>query len=958
MSKQPRKAYNRQRIACDVPGCKATVKTIRGLARHKDTKHAPPPSPPPVQFPSLTAFRTPSPNPPPSPIFSSRRSPRRRQNGSPVRLSWAAAPLSLPFRKSVKSEVHPVIDGTPCDIHSNDLPQDSIPPPLPPRACNDFSPFDHRAEFEFAEFLYQQEQMPQKKIDRLTEILAALYPESDPPFANHKEIFTVKYNGELPEDTLSLPKWKTQEYEVWFRNPLSILENMLANPSFKHEFDEAPKRLKRKGKRVYRDLMSGNWAWEQCDEIAKDEDTHGAMFVPVILGSDKTTVSVATGQNDYYLLYISLGNVHSSVRRAHRNAVALLGFLAVPKTSAEHSGSAEFRKFRRQLFHSSLENILSHLRPHMTVPRVTRCPDGHYRRAIYGLGPYIADYPEQALLACIVQNWCPRCSSSPNNLDANEGRRSHQLTDALSEGCSLKEMWDDYGIVADLIPFTASFPRADIHELLAPDILHQLVKGTFKDHLVDWVFEYIDKTYSKQEAEARRADIDRRIMTTTPFVGLRQFHEGRGFKQWTGADSKGLMKVFLPAIVGHVPPDMVRAVQDFLEFCYLVRRDVISEDDLAAIDTAVHSFHRHREIFRTTGVRPDGFSLPRQHSMIHYRHLIQQFGAPNGLCSSITESKHIKAVKRPWRRSSRNNPLGQMLLTNQRLDKLAAYRVDLESRGMLDGSVLPTIMADPAVQPQVLVAQADNLDEDEDGGSDDEPYSQGDVKLSKNPARGVPRQLDDLAVHINQPELPILIRQFLYNQRHLDMPDAPQGCDIPLDQCPELEKDQKIFLHSSARATFFAPSDLSGLSGMRHERIRATNTWYKGAARYDCVFMEGDAEKEGFQGLLVGRVFAFFRFRHFGRSYPCALVHWYSTVGDTPCPETGMWLVQPDFQRDGSPLLEVVHLDCLYRAAHLIGVTGDSRVPARDFSSSDSLDAYEAFYVNKYVDYHAHEVAY
>jgi hypothetical protein len=31
------------------------------------------------------------------------------------------------------------------------------------------------------------------------------------------------------------------------------------------------------------------------DIIAQDPDTHGSMFVPIILGSDKTTVSVATG---------------------------------------------------------------------------------------------------------------------------------------------------------------------------------------------------------------------------------------------------------------------------------------------------------------------------------------------------------------------------------------------------------------------------------------------------------------------------------------------------------------------------------------------------------------------------------------------------------------------------------------------------------------------------------------
>ena len=55
------------------------------------------------------------------------------------------------------------------------------------------------------------------------------------------------------------------------------------------------------------------------------------MFVPIILGSDKTTVSVATGQHDYYPIYISTGNVHNRVRCAHSGAVTLLGFLPVAK---------------------------------------------------------------------------------------------------------------------------------------------------------------------------------------------------------------------------------------------------------------------------------------------------------------------------------------------------------------------------------------------------------------------------------------------------------------------------------------------------------------------------------------------------------------------------------------------------------------------------------------------------
>src|SRR5260221_8541270 len=93
-------------------------------------------------------------------------------------------------------------------------------------------------------------------------------------------------------------------------------------------------------------------------------------------------------------------------------------------------------------------------------------------------------------------------------------------------------------------------------------------------------------------------------------------------------------------------------------------------------------------IFEECGVQADRFALPRQHALSHYPSLIRAFGVPNGLCSSITESKHIKAVKEPWRCSGRHEALGQMLLTNQQLDKLAVSHVDFRDRGMLDGTCL------------------------------------------------------------------------------------------------------------------------------------------------------------------------------------------------------------------------------------------------------------------------------
>ena len=177
--------------------------------------------------------------------------------------------------------------------------------------------------------------------------------------------------------------------------------------------------------------------------------------------------------------------------------------------------------------------------------------------------------------------------------------------------------------------------------------------------------------------------------------------------------------MYLPAIHGLVHPDVVKCISAFLDFCYLARRSDFDRATLDALDKALHRFHTYREVFRTSGVHESGFSLPRQHSLVHYRLNIQDFGAPNGLCSSITESRHITAVKKPWRRSNRYEALGQMLITNQRLDKLAAARVDFIAREMLppDRGPLPGAKADD--------------DDDDDGGPIDDEKVMADVQLAR-----------------------------------------------------------------------------------------------------------------------------------------------------------------------------------------------------------------------------------
>ena len=233
-----------------------------------------------------------------------------------------------------------------------------------------------------------------------------------------------------------------------------------------------------------------------------------------------------------------------------------------------------------------------------------------------------------------------------------------------------------------LKPFTASFPHADIHQLLSPDLLHQIIKGTFKDHLITWVEEYLVLIHGKAGAAFIMANIDHQwanftyqlcigiylsrfkhccctqLSKPTMFSTgtrlhamdgwqLKSIDEGNCSIENTLALLLAIIQVYLPAITSHVATQMVRTISTFLDFCYLARHDVLDEMTLDAMDNALKQFHTDHVIFQVSGVRPSGFSLPCQHSMMHHWYLIQKYGAPNGICSSITESKHIKAVKEP-----------------------------------------------------------------------------------------------------------------------------------------------------------------------------------------------------------------------------------------------------------------------------------------------------------------------
>lgn len=196
-----------------------------------------------------------------------------------------------------------------------------------------------------------------------------------------------------------------------------------------------------------------------------------------------------------------------------------------------------------------------------------------------------------------------------------------------------------------------------------------------------------------------------------------------------------------------------------------------------------------------------------------------------------------------------------------------------------------------------------------------------------------------------------MIRRFLF---HMTNPDDPRSSDgIPLQECPFYDGKIKVF--NSASATYYAPSDVSGIFGMRREIIRCCPSWRNGPARQDCAFVITDPTLQGMRGLDVVRILAFFSFVYLGKVYPCAIVRWF-VRGDEPDDATGMWIVRPGFNARHQPDISIIHLDTMYRAAHLIPVYRGQEVPL-DLHPHHSYEAFGAYYVNKFADHHAFEIA-
>jgi len=176
------------------------------------------------------------------------------------------------------------------------------------------------------------------------------------------------------------------------------------------------------------------------------------------------------------------------------------------------------------------------------------CANSMVRQIYPILAAYVADFPEQCLVACCKENRCPKClvaadeRGDPLSSPMQDPQLIKEILEKRKKGQHPTE-FEDFGLCTIYIPFWANLPHTDIFLAFTPDLLHQLHKGIFKDHLVKWCLEIVGE-----------AEIDACFKAIPDFPGLRHFKKGiSAVKQWTGMEHKQMQRVFMGLLASAVP---------------------------------------------------------------------------------------------------------------------------------------------------------------------------------------------------------------------------------------------------------------------------------------------------------------------------------------------------------------------------------------------------------------------
>lgn len=324
---------------------------------------------------------------------------------------------------------------------------------------------------------------------------------------------------------------------------------------------------------------------------------------------------------------MTVGNLTGEARqKPSMRTVMLVGLLP---NSAKIKGlkgcKTTERQIRNSIVHRACINeLLRSVNEAPNAAYVWKCADGEKRRFYPRISGWIADYPEQRLMAGLLDRRCPWCEVKPNNLgDLPVNYGQHHETERTTEyvytgekprnHVRYAELFHTRGIGQHHVTLAEAGVKVEQNPLWSmlgnvgdvpkPDLLHTIYLGVLKSLLL-WLEDFLIShglydRYNKLWLEV------------PPYHELPRPHKTyREVTNWQGKEIRNMAKYLLAVLsaatsVSHrlskdskqeleMAADATRALLEFNLYAQYRRHD---DDSLRMMRNCLHRFHKNKHVF-------------------------------------------------------------------------------------------------------------------------------------------------------------------------------------------------------------------------------------------------------------------------------------------------------------------------------------------------------------------------
>ena len=461
----------------------------------------------------------------------------------------------------------------------------------------------------------------------------------------------------------------------------------------------------KKLERIYQEWLSADAAWSlqvwplsfttldlslNATSTFQEKLPDGATLLGVVLGMDKTNISVMTGGTMVRPLYLSLANLPMEYRlKASNNAYVLLALVPIPvyPDKLQHVASV----LENRLVHKALDMILLPLKYAAVFGRLMSDPRGSSRLCFTLLASCVVDTPEAGLLSGVkgmTSHLTMAFHKEFGDSTRHPPRTREKTMRMLQKVGKTYKPWaqiDQYVIAAKNVRlngvhklFWRDWHLAEPSVFFTPELLHHSHK-MFGDHDRKWCSNAVGSQ-----------EINFRYSVLQQHTGFRHFHKGvTGLRQATCREHKDMQRYIVAVIAGAVSESFVIAIRSLITFRYLSQAPEVSETLLKEMRSALETFHKHKHAIIEArarrgekGVAIEHWNIPKLELMHSVVPSIQQTGVPMQWTAEVTERAHKDKIKEPSRSSNHREYESQICRASDRLDKINNFDLAIAIRDL------------------------------------------------------------------------------------------------------------------------------------------------------------------------------------------------------------------------------------------------------------------------------------